>query len=425
MDSAPRKPTSPPAAAAVEPPADDGLAGALGELVERLEAAPAAAPPPPVPPETPAPSVEPLVSPLNQAVETFLDSARPAPPRAAAGARLYGVGEVGLLLALFAATTLALGSEGLMTWARRMEVGPVQDGWLAVLGPVYRAADAVGLTAPRRAAASASTRAAQLLGAGQDPLFAEAWKKIGELPIEPLETELGDWPELGPDLGEAVPAGPTGERTVLVIGDSMMAGSLGAALETALARDPRLRVVRAHQIGTGLSRPELFDWMSVITPLLAREKPALVVCSLGANDGQRIRHQGRQLAFGDPEWNAVYRKRVRALMQVLAGSDTRVLWLGLPPMRSEGFSRRVRYLNRIFAATARRQPRVDYMELGMLLTGADDDFATFIRDSDGRLLRVRMEDGVHYSAAGARLVSRWVVDWVYEQIGRVRRVRSG
>ena len=344
-------------------------------------------------------------------------------PAADGFARRYTAREVGLVLAVFAASMLLLGSEGLLSWAHRLDLGPAQEAWLSVLTPVYRATDAIGLTAPRRAVASTSARIARALGAGQDPLFEEAWKKIGEIPVEPFDEGLDDWSALEP-IAEPMKATVEGKITVLLVGDSMMAGSLGAALENALVRNRRFRVVRAHQIGTGLARTEVFDWMGVVAPLIERERPQLVICSLGANDGQRIRHRGELLNFGDAAWNVVYRKRVRALMQTLAGTDARVLWLGLPPMRSQGLTHRMRHLNRIFASSAKRVPRVDYMELGMLLTGRDEGFATFIRDDDGKLLRVRMEDGVHYSPAGARRVARWVVDWVHEQV-RQRRPISG
>ena len=35
--------------------------------------------------------------------------------------------------------------------------------------------------------------------------------------------------------------------------------------------------------------------------------------------------------------------------------------------------------------------------------------------ASGRLVRLRMDDGVHYSPAGARAISRWVVDWLRER----------
>jgi hypothetical protein len=405
---------------------DYGIAGALGALSEEIA----------------APHPKPGESPLGEAVAGLIErsSAEPesqpsAPVPAAPGPavlaapvaseRLYSVREVAVLLAVFAATTLLLGSESLLTWARRMEVGPVQQRWVSAAGALYRACDAVGLTQPRRLVVSAGNDLSRAFGTAEDPLFAEAWSRIDEIPFEGLSDELdaSDWdeieiedpiPEEPPEPEPAAPPMPA-RQTVLLIGDSMMAGSLGAAISRTLGANPRFRVVRAAQVATGLSRPDLFDWMSVVGPLLEREKPQLVVCSLGANDGQRIFENDRALSFGTAAWNKAYRERVSAMMRKLAGSGARVLWLGLPPMRDERLSRRAAHLSRIFSASAKRARRVDYLELRMLVAGPDGGYTTFLRGPGGQMLRVRMEDGVHYSPAGSRLVARWVLDWVREK----------
>ena len=45
----------------------------------------------------------------------------------------------------------------------------------------------------------------------------------------------------------------------------------------------------------------------------------------------------------------------------------------------------------------------------------------FVRGEDGRLVRFRLDDGVHYSPAGARAITRWVVDWIYERYRKLPR----
>ena len=111
----------------------------------------------------------------------------------------------------------------------------------------------------------------------------------------------------------------------------------------------------------------------------------------------------------------VYLKRVVSLMRALAAQGSRVLWLGLPPMRDGRLQRRAKVLNRVFAEAADQVPRVEYLEVGMLLSGPDGDFATFGKQGDARRVRLRLDDGVHYSSAGARAIARWVVDWARER----------
>src|SRR5262249_39821872 len=217
---------------------------------------------------------------------------------------------------------------------------------------------------------------------------------------------------------ELVSPEPGAVPTVLLMGESMIAGSLGGAIATRLTRDPRPGVVRAFQTATGLGRSDLFDWMKVVPPLLEREKPQYVVCSIGANDATNILDGERLLAFGRAGWRKAYSERVLTMMRLLAGENSKVLWLGLPPMREPSFSERARYLNHIFAEAAKEVPRVEYLDLDMLVSGPGGEYATFIR-SEGRFVRVRMDDGIHYSPPGAKAIARWVVDWIYERRGQL------
>ena len=202
---------------------------------------------------------------------------------------------------------------------------------------------------------------------------------------------------------------------VRMTGDSMIAGSLATSLTRALASDPRLHVVHAFQTATGLSRPDVYDWMKVLPPLLEREHPRLVVCSLGANDVSRIDDGDRALEFGEAGWRSAYAARVVELMRALTGSGAQVLWLGLPPMRAGKFSAHTQVLNGIFAESAKKVPGVEFLELRMLVSDSAGEYATFVRAPDGRLVRFRLDDGIHYAPAAARSITRWVVDWLYER----------
>ncbi len=359
---------------------------------------------------TPLPPADSLNSALEQAAAVIEPLEGPA--------RLYRPWEVARVLAVAAAVLLALDSDGLLTWTQRMELGPAQAGLQAVLSPINARLDAFGLTRPRRWLTGQADRLGHTLSVGEDPLIAGGWTAPGDEPVpelpvvreEPVEDE-------GPPIEIAVT--PYG-FTVLLLGDSMIAGSLGASISQGLARDSRLRVVHAFQTATGLSRPDIYDWMKVVPPLLERERPRLIVCSLGANDVTRIREGDRELDFGEPGWRTAYSARVVELMRRLTSGGARVLWLSLPPMRAERFSNHAQALNTIFAQAAKKVPNVDFLELRMLVSEGGE-YATFVRGPDGRRVRYRLDDGVHYAPSGARAVTRWVVDWIYERYRKLAR----
>lgn len=373
---------------------------------------------------------------LEAAVAHFASErseARPAP--APASPRYYAANEVAVLLAIAAITGALLDSDGFLTWVNRLAVGKFQNVCLAVAIPLNGALEEVGLTRPRQLLAKAADGLSSALGAGGDPLLAGAWKSGAlEEPVQqpvpkPLPESKLALPESPPS--EEIIAAPTApppepggaaKLRVLLLGDSLIAGSLGTALRRTLEKTPGVRVTEAFQTATGLSRPELFDWTGLFPALLERDRPEVVIASLGANDGQDIREGGKLLEVGSAAWKAAYSSRVLSAMQTLAGGGRRVLWLGLPTMRDPVLNARARQLNQLFTVAASRVRGVEVLEVQMLLSGPDGRYATFISGADGAYLRVRMDDGVHYTPAGARSISRWVIDWLRERLKAKRLV---
>jgi len=359
--------------------------------------------------------------------------------------RLYSLPEVTVLLGTAAMLLLALESEALASWARRMEVSPIQSVAVVALRAIEMVMEPMGLTRPRRVAIELGNRVARVLGASDDPLLADGWRNAsrstaleGKPPLDSApESDREATVENGPladqvvsDAAEAGKALETKQspsparRTVLLLGDSMIAGSLGSAIAISLSSDPNQRLVRAVQTATGLNRPDVFSWVKVIPPLLERENPQLIVCSLGANDATDIRDGDRVLEFAQAGWRTAYNQRVVAMMRLLARQQARVLWLGLPPMRDRSFSERARYLNKIFAQAAKEVPQVEYFDLEMLVSAPNGEYATFMRNQEGRFARMRMDDGVHYAPSGAKWIARWVVDWIYERRSRLSDARQ-
>jgi hypothetical protein len=350
---------------------------------------------------------------LASALQQFSESQQGARPR-----------QVAAVLALFGVVTLLLEAESLSTWLRRKEPGAVQGVGLVVLDGVSDVAHALRLDRPRRALADAAHGISSWAGLHTD----EAWGHAVEPAVE-IEPAVALEPEPEPELTleetapppapippEEKPAPEPEATTVLLAGDSMIAGGLAATLSRALAARGGMRVVHAFRIGTGLTSPEVFDWAAEVPPLVAREDPRLVVCSLGANDARAMRVGDRVLPFGDAEWKRVYLEHVVALMRAFAALGARVLWVGLPPMRDEQLSRRAQILNRLFSQAADRVPRVEYLEVSMLVSGADQGYATFGTMKTGARVRLRLDDGVHYSRSGSALITRWVMDWVRERM---------
>ncbi|HYD40197.1 MAG TPA: DUF459 domain-containing protein [Anaeromyxobacter sp.] len=321
--------------------------------------------------------------------------------------RVYRLRDAALLLVSFGLTLLLLDAEGLHSWATRMDVGPAQDLWLALVEPWRETAAAAGLTEPRRMALDAADRLGAALGGAQgtEELLARGWNVVGSPPA-PLGAAAAR-----EDSAAPTPPPPPDQTAVLLVGDSLMV-TLAPAVTRAVADDGSVRVVAAHRSATGLSRPDVYDWPAVVGSFLAIDRPRLVVCAFGGNDAQDVRHEGKVLAFGSAAWDALYAARVRAMMTAMRASGAEVLWLGLPPMRPARFDARMRHLDALFEAEAARVEGVTYVPTSTVVGDASGRFAGFLRGPGGKLVRVRHDDGIHYAEHGAQLVAARVEAWI-------------
>lgn len=337
------------------------------------------------------------------------DPQQPKPPGGPGRGRVYRLRDAALLLASFGLTLLLLDADGLHSWATRMDVGPAQDFWLSLVEPWREAATAARLTEPRRVALDAADRLGAALGGeqGTEELLARGWNVVGSQPARGAARPS----EVPPAQAPVAAAATTDQTAVLLVGDSLMV-TLAPAIARSTAGDPSVRIIAAHRPATGLSRPDVYDWPSVVASFLAMNRPRLVVCAFGGNDAQDVRQDGSVLPYASAAWDALYAARVRAVMTAVRASGADVLWLGLPPMRPSRFDARMRHLNALFEAEASGVAGVTYLPTTDVVGDAKGRFAGFLRGPRGKLVRVRHDDGIHYAEYGAQLVAGRVRTWI-------------
>jgi len=198
-----------------------------------------------------------------------------------------------------------------------------------------------------------------------------------------------------------VPAGPP----IYFAGDSTAAGPEWAWV-VYHATTPAMRTLAEYQVGTGLVRPDFFDWSRHLVAVAAERRPRLVIFMGSANDGQELIVHGSYRAVGSQAWRAVYAARVGALMSALVREGCRVLWIGEPAMADPQLSAYMAVIDQVFAEQAAKHPGVTFLNPGTILNGPHGRYrATIV--IDGHRTPVRL-DGVHLNISGSIYLADYV-----------------
>jgi lysophospholipase L1-like esterase len=197
------------------------------------------------------------------------------------------------------------------------------------------------------------------------------------------------------------------KRTIrmVIFGDSM-AGMPGITLKR-LLKGAGASVTNDYKSSTGVSRPDFYDWPARVTAEKRRLRPYVVIVMFGANDWQNIKSGGHIYTRGSTSWDAVYSARVGHLMDIARTGDTIVYVVGQPISgRSAGYARHMAHINGLAEGEARKRPDVRYVSTWALFSTPSGAYASSLRTSTGKLVRMRSGDKIHFTGAGAARLAR-------------------
>jgi hypothetical protein len=274
-----------------------------------------------------------------------------------------------------------------------------------------------------------------------------------------------------PKKAEAKDEQPGPTTSIVVMGDDM-ADWLGYGLEDVFSDTPEVRVVRKNKLNSGLLHYDAkgdLDWWHVARDTLAQEKANYVVMMLGIGDRQEIREkdlakeadtrakdqQAKDQATKDPqakdrqakddaekrdgqkpaktsdtdengtslaqrakkpvspaefrseEWEKVYTRRIDDTIAALKSKGVPVIWVGLPPLRGARSSSDTAYLNELYRARAERAG-IKYVDVWDGFVDEAGKYSNYGPDYEGQVRRLRLNDGVFFTKAGAIKLARYV-----------------
>lgn len=174
---------------------------------------------------------------------------------------------------------------------------------------------------------------------------------------------------------------------ITVAGDSISIG-LGAELRNVVGADKVVKVIGEE--GTGLARPDRFDWPTRLQTLARDFPPTVLVLSLSSNDGQNLTNVNDKLIASIDDtaaWEAEYARRLGASFDAFAGTGTTVIWVGHVRTADDKVGLVNRRIQKIATTVAATRPFVKVQDLAELL-GTGETKATRCLQPDGLHLTV-------------------------------------
>ena len=107
---------------------------------------------------------------------------------------------------------------------------------------------------------------------------------------------------------------------------------------------------------------------------------------------------------GSVEWSAQYSARVAEMIRFLDAPGRVVIWVGMPAVKPPQIAGLPQIVNPLAAEVTSRYRRAFYVD-AMNIVSPGNQFVLSMADVDGVERRVRVDDGVHYTVAGGRLVA--------------------
>ena len=242
--------------------------------------------------------------------------------------------------------------------------------------------------------------------------------------IVPAAAQATDGPLMGSSAsdGMAQPQAPVEEPSapdqppaaddrriveVLSIGDAL-GGGLGAGLSRVTEPGGDYDVSIRFNEESGLARPEVYDWAATVPKILEGNAYDVIVVMLGANDRQMIRDGEMRYDFGTPEWAGAYAKQANLLLDQLAASNARVIWVAPPPMRDPDYDAAMKSIAALQKDLVEKRG-MTFLDLRKQFTNPDGTYTDSTTDGAANIVKLRGRDGISFFKAGNNLMGEQVL----------------
>jgi hypothetical protein len=195
-------------------------------------------------------------------------------------------------------------------------------------------------------------------------------------------------------------------------GDSQMR-SIAAGMTRALGSDTSIVIEELSVPSSGFLRSDYYNWPQKLEDVFSAQKDGTrfdaAVLFLGMNDYQDMWTTGGIiLTAGTPEWEEVYRKMVKAHLDIVLQSVPRVYWLGLPAVRRTDYNDKMAYLDTVHRSIAEEYSAQKLVKVSLkhFVSQYGNGYVGAIQPEGTAWVSFMQSDGIHYTIEGGEYLMK-------------------
>lgn len=200
-------------------------------------------------------------------------------------------------------------------------------------------------------------------------------------------------------------------RKFLLVGDSVMF-DLGIQLQYTMKQKYNIADTKLeYKVSSGLNRIDYYDWYARTQEILDDYQPDVVVILFGGNDTQDITDfQGKYRPIATPDWQQAYQQRVDKYAKLLVSSSVRkVYWIGQPISPKFWYAKHFPVMNEVYKNASKSSAKIEFISTWDTFA-ASGKFAPVVADKSGKRGYVKINDGVHFTSHGAKIIGDLIAD---------------
>jgi hypothetical protein len=197
-----------------------------------------------------------------------------------------------------------------------------------------------------------------------------------------------------------------GATRLAVFGDSL-AVDLSKALERHYAEDPNLVIIPQGVGSSGFVRDDFFDWNAALADQIAADSFDIAVVAIGINDRQPLNTPSGRADPLTEQWSAAYSARLTQFLTQLRNASKPTIWVGLPPMQAPSYGKAINQISEV-QKLAVFSSGAEYLDIYERFIDEEGRYSAHGPDLNGNRVRMRKDDGIHFSAAGADKLAFYV-----------------